>query len=58
MSGYDEIQCEMPLPAADPRRGTVFHARAFIAVFGEKGGFVARHSLPAAMKYLPSGVVG
>lgn len=58
MSGYNEVQCERTLPATDPGCGTMFHTRAFIAVFGEKGGIVARQSLPAAMKYLPSGVVG
>lgn len=36
MSGYDEIRCEMPMHASDLGPDTVFHTRAFVAVFGER----------------------
>lgn len=52
MSGYDEIRCEMPMPASELGPDTVFHTRAFIAVFGESytitsDGRLVRHPWPS-----------
>ena len=47
---YDEIRCEMTLPASELGPDTVVHTRTFSAVFGERYTITAEGRLVSALR--------